>query len=36
MAVIDEETVDRVVEFHGHLCPGLAMGVQASATRSGR
>lgn len=31
MAVIDEETLDRVVEFHGHMCPGLAMGVQASA-----
>jgi formylmethanofuran dehydrogenase subunit E len=24
------EMLDRVVEFHGHLCPGLAMGVQAA------
>ena len=28
--MIDERTLDRVVEFHGHLCPGLAMGVQAA------
>ncbi len=28
--MIDEQTLDRVVEFHGHLCPGLAMGVQAA------
>ena len=28
--MIDEETLGRVVEFHGHLCPGLAMGVQAA------
>ena len=28
--MIDEPTLDRVVEFHGHLCPGLAMGVQAA------
>lgn len=28
--MIDEQTLDRVVEFHGHLCPGLAMGVAAS------
>jgi formylmethanofuran dehydrogenase subunit E len=28
--VIDEATLDRVVEFHGHMCPGLAMGVQAA------
>ncbi|MDQ3979721.1 MAG: FmdE family protein [Actinomycetota bacterium] len=27
---IDEETLERVVEFHGHMCPGLAMGVQAA------
>jgi formylmethanofuran dehydrogenase subunit E len=27
---IDEQTLDRVVDFHGHLCPGLAMGVQAA------
>jgi len=28
--MIDEETLERVVEFHGHMCPGLAMGVQAA------
>ncbi len=28
--MIDEQTLDRVVEFHGHLCPGLAMGVAAA------
>ena len=29
-AVIDEPTLDRIVDFHGHLCPGLAMGIQAA------
>jgi formylmethanofuran dehydrogenase subunit E len=28
--LIDEQTLERVVEFHGHMCPGLAMGIQAS------
>ena len=28
--MIDNETLQRVVEFHGHMCPGLAMGVQAA------
>ena len=28
--MIDEETLDRVVDFHGHMCPGLAMGIQAA------
>ena len=28
--MIDERTLERVVEFHGHMCPGLAMGVQAA------
>jgi formylmethanofuran dehydrogenase subunit E len=28
--MIDQQTLDRVVEFHGHMCPGLAMGVQAA------
>ena len=28
--MIDEATLEQVVEFHGHLCPGLAMGVQAA------
>jgi len=29
--LIDEPTLGRVVEFHGHMCPGVAMGVQAAA-----
>jgi formylmethanofuran dehydrogenase subunit E len=28
--MIDRQTLERVVEFHGHMCPGLAMGVQAA------
>jgi formylmethanofuran dehydrogenase subunit E len=28
--MIDRETLERVVSFHGHLCPGLALGVQAA------
>ena len=28
--MIDEETLDRIVDFHGHMCPGLAMGIQAA------
>lgn len=27
---IDEVTLQQVVQFHGHLCPGLAMGVKAA------
>jgi formylmethanofuran dehydrogenase subunit E len=27
----DDETLERVVAFHGHLCPGLAMGMHAAA-----
>jgi formylmethanofuran dehydrogenase subunit E len=27
---IDEATLQRAVEFHGHLCPGLTMGLQAA------
>lgn len=30
LSSIDERTLERVVDFHGHLCPGLAMGVQAA------
>lgn len=26
----DERTLERVVAFHGHLCPGLTMGMQAA------
>ena len=28
--MIDNKTLQQVVEFHGHMCPGLAMGVQAA------
>ena len=28
--MIDNETLERVVEFHGHMCPGLALGIQAA------
>jgi formylmethanofuran dehydrogenase subunit E len=28
--VVNEETLDQLVRFHGHMCPGLAMGVQAA------
>jgi formylmethanofuran dehydrogenase subunit E len=27
---VEREVVERVVAFHGHMCPGLAMGIQAS------
>lgn len=26
--MLDEQQLNRVVEFHGHMCPGLAMGIQ--------
>ena len=26
---VDSEALERVVEFHGHMCPGLARGVRA-------
>jgi len=28
--MIDPPTLDRVIEFHGHMCAGLAMGVRAA------
>jgi len=28
--MIDEPTLERVVDFHGHMCPGLAIGVLAA------
>jgi len=28
--MIDSETTRRIVEFHGHMCPGLAMGIKAA------
>ena len=28
--MIDEQILERVVDFHGHMCPGLAMGIQAA------
>jgi len=27
---IGAEELERIVEFHGHLCPGLALGIQAA------
>lgn len=27
---LDETTVEQVIAFHGHMCPGLAMGIQAA------
>lgn len=27
---IDQQTIDAVIAFHGHMCPGLAMGIQAA------
>ncbi len=27
---VDTETLERVMEFHGHMCPGLALGVRAA------
>lgn len=29
-AQTDEQTVLRVADFHGHMCPGLAMGIRAA------
>ncbi len=28
--VLDDDTLDRVIDFHGHMCPGLAMGIRAA------
>ncbi len=28
--MVDRETVGQVVKFHGHMCPGLAMGIRAA------
>lgn len=30
LSVLDPRQVDEAVEFHGHMCPGLAMGIAAS------
>lgn len=27
---LDRAVIERIIEFHGHQCPGLAMGVQAA------
>ncbi|MGH3977527.1 MAG: FmdE family protein [Pseudonocardiaceae bacterium] len=27
---IDEQTIGRIAEFHGHMCPGLAIGIRAA------
>lgn len=26
----DHETVTKIVDFHGHMCPGLAVGIRAA------
>jgi formylmethanofuran dehydrogenase subunit E len=28
--VVAQDTIDSLVEFHGHMCPGLAMGIRAA------
>ena len=28
--VVDAEELERIVAFHGHMCPGLALGIQAA------
>ena len=28
--MIDPTTVEQVVKFHGHMCPGLAIGIRAA------
>ena len=28
--MLDTETVEAIIEFHGHMCPGLAMGIRAA------
>ena len=33
--MIDQETVQKVVDFHGHMCPGLAMGIRAAEVALG-
>jgi formylmethanofuran dehydrogenase subunit E len=30
MIKIDKEVVEKVAEFHGHMCPGLAVGIRAA------
>ena len=30
MATINEETIQQVEAFHGHMCPGLAIGIRAA------
>lgn len=30
LQTIDQEAIDRAVAFHGSLCPGLALGIQAA------
>ncbi len=28
--MVDRETTDQIVAFHGHMCPGLALGIRAA------
>lgn len=30
MTQISEQEIERVAEFHGHMCPGLAIGIRAA------
>ncbi|HWG73455.1 MAG TPA: FmdE family protein [Acidimicrobiales bacterium] len=30
MSATDQETIRRIEDFHGHMCPGLAMGIRAA------
>ncbi|CAN5197574.1 FmdE family protein [soil metagenome] len=30
LTMVERETIEKAVAFHGHLCPGLAMGIRAT------
>lgn len=30
MITIGKELIEQAVEFHGHMCPGLAVGIRAA------
>ena len=27
--MLDEKIIQKAIDFHGHMCPGLAMGIRA-------
>ena len=33
--MLDTATLERIIEFHGHMCPGLAMGIRAAEVALG-